>query len=673
MGANVVTRVREFLKRPRPLSFYLSALCVSLTVPILIVAAFMTWRFAYSEQLRLKGAVDDSAQQIVFAIERQLGADVAMLRALASSPALRYRDFEAFADQTRNLMGSDGQEISIVVDSADRSAVLLTIGKQVIDATELDTIYPYGSVSDFIRGASFEDSAYYVSVPVTVDGELRYWLHGRLSLARLGHLLESQNMRPGYFASIVDRSGIILARSSDVGKHYGRKLPGLDGPTRSYFTWSGKNPERVKVYGVFRRLPSGWGVTSGVSETLLNAPLHRSLTWLGLLAFVMAAVSALIAWALTRVMADAAFALTITADKLADGVDLVEPVTALVEVNTVGSAMVAASRKMRQQAEALEVAKDELEQRVDERTAELADKRLLLETTLANMDQALVVIDAAGTIRLTNMRAADMTGLSKELLDTHPNIADTVRLQIERGDFHGAVPEDVKIMFDRDKLRPGTTLVHEREIAGGRAMEIRTVPLPDGWLVRTYTDVTLRKHAERHLQHLARHDALTDLPNRVLFHERLEQALAYSERHQTAFAVLSLDLDRFKQINDMQGHAVGDVVLMELAKRLKIELRMEDTVARLGGDEFAVIQTGLTSADEPAALARRILRSVARPFRVDGTDYELGISVGIASCPLNGRTASDLMKKADAALYQAKRSGRNRFCSFEEAAALSAA
>jgi diguanylate cyclase (GGDEF)-like protein len=282
------------------------------------------------------------------------------------------------------------------------------------------------------------------------------------------------------------------------------------------------------------------------------------------------------------------------------------------------------------------------------------------------MDQGLVVIDPTGRIQLHNSRAAEMIGLESDLLNTHPNIRDTVRLQGERGDF-SAMPEDVKIMFNRGKLQPGTTLVHERDLAGGGVLEVRTVPLADGSLVRTYTDVTLRKHAERHLQHLARHDALTDLPNRVFFHERLEQALAYSERHGTAFAVLSLDLDRFKQINDVQGHAVGDIVLVELAKRLKGELRMEDTIARLGGDEFAIIQSGLNNADEPAALARRILRAVTKPFRLDGIDYDLGVSIGIASCPLNGRNAGDLMKKADVALYQAKRSGRARFCAFEEA------
>ncbi len=659
--------MQSFLTRPRPLSFYLFALCAALTIPILVVTAFMTWRFADSEQLRLKHAVEESGQQIAFAVEQQMAADVSMLNVLASSTALRYGDFTGFIEQVERLVGQQASGTSLVLRSADRGIVLVSVGKRPFDASELNALDTEHTVSDFVRGATFQDSAYYLTVPVLVDGELRYWLHGRMSAARLPQLLEAQHLRQGYFASIVDRNGIILARSSESEKHYGRKLPGLDGPARSHFTWSGMNPQGIKVYGVFRHLSSGWGVTGGVSENVLNAPLYRSLAWLGVLAFVMVAISALIAWTLTRVMADAASSLIQKAGKLGDGLDLSEPVTAVVEANTVGSAMVAASRKMRQQAEALAAGKEQLERRVEERTAELAEKRHLLETTLGSMDQGLVVIDPTGRIQLHNSRAAEMIGFDNDLLNTHPNIRDTVRLQAERGDF-SAMPEDVKIMFDRSKLQPGTTLVHERELTGGGVLEVRTVPLADGSLVRTYTDVTLRKHAERHLQHLARHDALTDLPNRVFFQERLEQALAYSERHGTAFAVLSLDLDRFKQINDVQGHGVGDVVLVELAQRLKAELRMEDTIARLGGDEFAIIHTGSNSADEPAALARRILRAVSKPFRIDGTDYELGISIGIASCPLNGRGADDLMKKADVALYQAKRSGRARFCTFEEAA-----
>ena len=663
------TSIKAFLKRPRPLSVYLLALCASLTVPILIVAAFMTWRYAGSEESRLKHSTEHTGEHIVYSIEHQRVADMAMLRAMATSIVLRQGDFPALAEQADKLIGKDRPDISLVIQSADRRYVLFTFGGGTFDLGELSALDPAHTISDFVGAASYKDSAYYMSVPVQIEGTTKYWLHARISLARLARMLDAQKVQRGYFASIVDRNGIILARSSEVEKHYGHRLPGLDGPKRSYFTWSGKNPQGVTVYGSYRSLPFGWGVTGGISVALLNAPLIRSLVWLGLVGFFMVAISAMMAWTVTRVMATAASSLTDKASQLADldGADLTEPVTAIAEANMVGSAMVAASRRMRQQAEALAASKNDLEHRVEERTAELAAERLLLQTTLTNMDQGLVVIDPAGRVQLHNARAAELIGLDEELLRTHPSIADTVRLQRARGDF-SAVPEDVRIMFDRDKLKPGATLVHERELAGGRVIEVRTVPLTDGSLVRTYTDVTLRKHAERHLQHLARHDALTDLPNRVFFHERLEQALAYSERHGTAFAVLSLDLDRFKQINDVQGHAVGDVVLVELAMRLKSELRMEDTIARLGGDEFAIIQTGLNSAEEPAALARRILRTVAKPFKIDSTEYELGISIGIAACPLNGRSASDLMKKADVALYQAKRSGRARFCAFEEAA-----
>ncbi len=461
--------------RPRPLSFYLFALCAALTIPILIVTAFMTWQFARSEQLRLKADVEDSGKQIEFAIERQLANDLEMLRALASSPALRYRDFEAFTEQVKSLSGRDDKDTSIVIRDIDSGSVLVSVGQPSFDAKELNGIDPWHTISNFVGAATFEDSAYYVSVPVTIDGTLQYWLHGRMSLARLVYLVNSLRLGSGYFSSIVDRNGIILARSSEPEKHYGRKLPGLDGPDRNHFTWSGVNPQGVKVYGVFRRLPSGWGVTGGISENLLNAPLYRSLAWLGVLAFVMVAISALIAWTLTRVMADAASSLTQKAGKLGDGLDLGEPVTAVAEANTVGSAMVAASRKLRQQAEALAAAKEELERHVEERTAELAEKRHLLETTLASMDQGLIVIDPTGRIQLHNSRAAEMIGLENDLLNTHPNVRDTVRLQADRGDF-SAMPDDVKIIFDRSKLQPGTTLVHERELPAGGVLEVRYRP-----------------------------------------------------------------------------------------------------------------------------------------------------------------------------------------------------
>jgi diguanylate cyclase (GGDEF)-like protein len=392
--------------------------------------------------------------------------------------------------------------------------------------------------------------------------------------------------------------------------------------------------------------------------------LWNSLVYLALIALIMIAISVAVAWSLAAVLARATQSLVMTANTLGDGQDVATPATAVAEANTIGAAMMEASKRLRRQAEALSEAKSELEKRVEQRTLELAEKANLLQATLTNMDQGLVVIDKDGFIQLHNARAAELVDIPEEFLAKHLHFTETIDYQKNRGYFQ-VTPDDLKVMLAHENLVPGQTLVHEREKPGDRVIEIRTVLLNDGGMVRTYTDVTLHKHAERHLQHLARHDPLTELPNRVFFGERLEQAIAHSQRHGSPFSLFYLDLDRFKYINDLHGHAVGDALLIEVSTRLKTELRMEDTVARFGGDEFAVIQIGDTKDGGSIELARRLQRVVAKPYGIDGNFFDIGVSIGIAVCPEHGNSAKDLMKAADTALYQAKRSGRNRFCVFE--------
>ncbi len=177
-------------------------------------------------------------------------------------------------------------------------------------------------------------------------------------------------------------------------------------------------------------------------------------------------------------------------------------------------------------------------------------------------------------------------------------------------------------------------------------------------------DVTDRVEAQNQLAHAANHDALTGLPNRLLFCARMEEALARGRRGEN-FAVLCLDLDRFKEVNDTLGHHVGDLLLVEVARRLREELREMDTLARLGGDEFAVIQADLKTADDSAALARRLVARVAEPFVVDGRQVVVGLSIGIAIAPHDGAQHDDLLKAADMALYGAKAQGRGGWRYFE--------
>lgn len=187
---------------------------------------------------------------------------------------------------------------------------------------------------------------------------------------------------------------------------------------------------------------------------------------------------------------------------------------------------------------------------------------------------------------------------------------------------------------------------------------------PDGY-VASVRDVSRRKEVESCLEHIASHDPLTGLPNRTLLRERLTQEMSRAKRTGVGFAVLGLDLDRFKLVNDAFGHEAGDAVLREMASRFRSTVRTEDTVARPGGDEFVVIQTA--NGNLPACamrLADRLIRAVAEPIDFGGTPISIGLSIGIAIAPMAGVDADGLLRAADVALYEAKQAGRNRYSVF---------
>ena len=206
--------------------------------------------------------------------------------------------------------------------------------------------------------------------------------------------------------------------------------------------------------------------------------------------------------------------------------------------------------------------------------------------------------------------------------------------------------------------RPST---HEIRRPDGRVIEVRSTPVSGGGFVRTYTDITERKSAEDKVQYLAHHDDLTSLPNRAAFRERLHNAIAASRAGKRGATLFYLDLDGFKLVNDTRGHDVGDLVLVEAAQRMQACVRAVDTVARLGGDEFAIILPFLSDRAAISDVAARIVTSLARPFVIKGAPSAIGISIGIATHPDDAVTVDDLLKSADEALYQAKRSGKNTF------------
>ncbi|MGH8029987.1 MAG: putative bifunctional diguanylate cyclase/phosphodiesterase, partial [Arenimonas sp.] len=180
-------------------------------------------------------------------------------------------------------------------------------------------------------------------------------------------------------------------------------------------------------------------------------------------------------------------------------------------------------------------------------------------------------------------------------------------------------------------------------------------------LVGVAVDITDRKQAEQRIAHMAHHDALTGLPNRALLYDRIRQAIAQAHRAGTQLAVLFIDLDRFKTINDSLGHAVGDKLLQAVASRILACLREVDTVSRLGGDEFVIVLPGIHGASDASQVAAKILEALASAIAIGGQDLHAGASVGISLYPADGTDAETLMRNADTAMYHAKESGRGNF------------
>lgn len=290
--------------------------------------------------------------------------------------------------------------------------------------------------------------------------------------------------------------------------------------------------------------------------------------------------------------------------------------------------------------------------------ARLAAQSKELETTLAHMEQGIVMADADGVVRVCNQRAVEMLDLPADILATHPRVSDVIRFQLERGDL-----AEAPFLDGNPGLLLSNKARYERRAPNGSVIEIRTSPLAGGGLVRTYTDITARATAEEMLGLAASRDYLTGLPNRNGFCIALENTLSAARRDSGDFAVLCLDLDGFKAINDRYGHAAGDQMLVIVAQRLNDVIRTSDMIGRLGGDEFAVVLTAL-SQDGAEYVCERILDTLRLPYRFGDNIARISVSIGMAIYPGDGDTADHLMHNADVALYKAKAGGRDTWRAF---------
>jgi diguanylate cyclase (GGDEF)-like protein len=276
------------------------------------------------------------------------------------------------------------------------------------------------------------------------------------------------------------------------------------------------------------------------------------------------------------------------------------------------------------------------------------------------MSQGLAMFDGDQRLILCNDRYAEMYRLTPEMIRPGTTLQQLAEYRIANGVYYvGGTGEHHK------RKGPKPPVTRTRELTDGRVISLVRRPMPGGGWVTTHEDITERRQIEARIEYMAHYDGLTDLPNRALFRERLEQALAGSRRGDRPFAVLLLDLDRFKEVNDTLGHASGDALLKAVAERLRRCVRDSDTVARLGGDEFAVLEKVGEAEPEAAALAKRIVQALCAPFDLGGHVVNVGTSVGIATSPGDGTEPDQLLKNADLALYRAKNDGGGTFSYYE--------
>ena len=263
-------------------------------------------------------------------------------------------------------------------------------------------------------------------------------------------------------------------------------------------------------------------------------------------------------------------------------------------------------------------------QRATHQRERAREKSEELELTLDHMNQGIMVVDADQNVALINRQVVKLLGLPEDLLGRRPKFKEVLAYQHASGEFdhnHAALEPQVRRFIEAGG---GSTELgwYERVRPDGTVLEVRTIRLPNGGFLRTFTDITERRRSADKIAHMAHHDPLTGLANRVLLRDRIENALARQRRQGESFALMLIDLDRFKAVNDTLGHAMGDQLLIHVAQRLRSCVREIDTVARLGGDEFAVLQVATESRAKrggPGAAHHRCRERTLRARRGAGS------------------------------------------------------
>ncbi|AVM76112.1 diguanylate cyclase domain-containing protein [Magnetospirillum gryphiswaldense] len=419
------------------------------------------------------------------------------------------------------------------------------------------------------------------------------------------------------------------------------------GGTFVHYSWPDPKTGQIgaKISYVERFAPWGWVVGSGLYLDDLHQAWRQGAVGWGLTAGLALLVCMALAWVLGQSITRPLGKITRSMRLLAQGHDVEVP-----ETNR-GDEIGDLTR-------AMAVFRQYLIQREE---ARLAHDRVLAQakTVFDHISEAVMLTDETNRIIMVNPSFARITGYSlDEVVGKTPDILSSGRHDNnfyqalwrelrESGEWHGEIWNRTK----SGAIYPESLSITQLRQPDGRM---------DGY-VATFMDITDRKRREARVRWRAEHDSLTGLCNRAQFEARLADAVRIAADSSSLAAVMYLDLDGFKPVNDSLGHAAGDQVLKRVAKRIEAAVRGDDVVARLGGDEFVVLVEGLAAADDVARIAAKLVDSLAQPFNIDHQSVTIGVSIGIALFPRDGTNPATLLVAADTAMYQAKHQGRGGF------------
>jgi len=648
---------------------------------VLLPAILVGWRYYQDRGKDIEvaiGRLTATARTIASNIDGKIQATAQLHFGLARARDFGGRDKAACSDFLAQVLGKNPQFTGILTiepggslycDSLRTGRVLdlrdRAYFQQALNTTGSIVIQP---VFGRLTGSAVLQIAY----PVRDESQrLQFVLLASLDLNKLMNE-QAKNLPPGFDVLLADNAGTVLTWSPELGvDRLGMSIANSalfrfaveSAGTTKELVNPGGEPRVWTAVDTLRIGGVSMHVIVGRSKSELVAAPNRRLAEdigiLGVLSILLFAGVWLLAelgirFQISRI---AAMAERLGAGDLGARVSPPYPKGELGRLMTVLNGTAASLERQRRDIE-------DLNERLRHSQRLEAVEKQRLDIALNNMTQGLLLFDATERIVICNQRYIEMYGLSPNVVRPGCSFRDLLAHRKETGSFTGDIEEYCSFTARNLALREVAKIIIDT--ADGRSIQIVNQPLADGGWLATHEDMTERRRSDERIRHLAHYDALTQLPNRLLFREQLDYALSMLQRGEQ-LAVLYIDIDEFKSINDSLGHPVGDELLKAVAGRLSGCLEATDFAARIGGDEFAIIRTEVERPADITGLVARIYEAIREPYDCVGHLLTTDASIGIALAPSDATDLDQLLKNADLAMYAAKADGRRTYRFFEPA------